>query len=84
MAIWAVTPPGKRSSTNFRWSSSSITSAWVFLAIALAIFEALPSIVKSRSRMGKPPNISRMAPPARNRLTLASAAAAWTSLTTRF
>ena len=48
--------------------------AWC--VISLTSLAALPSTVKSRSRTGKPPSISRMAPPVRYRLRPVAAAAA--------
>jgi hypothetical protein len=84
MPISAVTAPGKIKCAVRRFSSVVTRRAPVFSATVLASFRALPSTAKSRSRMGKPPSMSRIAPPARNRFILAWLAALWTSATTRF
>ena len=82
MPISAVTAPGKISSADApvlvdrddARACPSPPPPWRAL-------RALPSTTKSRSRMGKPPSMSRIAPPVRNRFTLASLAAACTSAT---
>ena len=83
MPISAVTPPGKRSSTRFAQLVGRDDRRRRFCSAGLASLSALPSTVKSRSRTGKPPSMSRMAPPVRNRLTPAAAASSCISPTTR-
>jgi len=78
------TAPGNIRCATRRLSSMLTMRAPLFSATALATFRALPSTEKSRSRMGNPPSMSRMAPPVRNRFTLSWLATLCTSATTRF
>src|ERR1017187_2585940 len=74
MATCAVTPLGNASSAVRRFSSSASVRA-PCSSSALATFRAWPSTLKSRSRTWNPPSMSRIPPPARNRLTPAAPAA---------
>ncbi len=81
MPMVACTPLGKTKCASLRLSSSDKILAPVFFATACATLIALPSMVKSMSSIGKPPNMSRIAPPVKNTFRLAFVAAAWISET---